>query len=59
MQAVRNVSLADYAKEEVTFRIEVESAMTAGEFASRLGESAAIQVDAVSAAEGNLSLRIR
>ena len=59
MTAVRNVSLADYAQEEVTFRIEIEEPLTADEFARRLGESAQIAVDAVSADEGNLALHIR
>jgi hypothetical protein len=59
MASVRNVSLADYAKEEVTFRIEIDEPLTADEFARRLGESAQIAVDAVSADEGNLALHIR
>lgn len=59
MTSVRNVSLADYAKEEVTFRIEIDEPLTADEFARRLSESAQIAVEAVSADEGNLALQIR
>lgn len=58
MAGVRNVSLADYAKEEVTFRIEVDQPMSPDEFSHRLSESAGARIDIASAAEGNLALRI-
>jgi hypothetical protein len=58
MSGVRNVTLADYAKEEVTFRIEVDDAITADDFARGLAESAGLEVEVVSASEEKLALRL-
>jgi hypothetical protein len=58
MTDVRNVTLADYAKEEVTFRIEIDNPMSTESFASRLAESAGVGVDVISATEGNLALSL-
>jgi hypothetical protein len=58
MSGVRNVSLADYAKEEVTFRIEVDQSISPEEFSQRLSDSAGARIEIASAAEGNLALRI-
>jgi len=58
MADVRNVSLADYAKEEVTFRIELDQPISAEAFARGLGESASMVISVVSSAPGSLSLRL-
>ncbi len=58
MQDVRNVSLADYAKEEVTFRIELDRTVQADAFARELSGAANLNVTVVSASAGNLSLRL-
>jgi len=58
MHGIANVSLADYAKEEVTFRLEVESPMTADDFAPKLSESAGSSASVATAEEGKLALRL-
>ena len=58
MHGIANVSLADYAKEEVTFRLEVESPMTADDFARSLSESAGSSASVATAEEGKLALRL-
>jgi hypothetical protein len=58
MSGVRNVTLADYAREEVTFRVEVEEAMTAEGFGEGLAESAGLRVEVLSTADDRLALRL-
>jgi hypothetical protein len=58
MQSIANVSLADYVKEEVTFRIEMESPVSAEEFARTLSDTAGTQAEVTSAEEGKLALRL-
>jgi len=58
MAGVRNVTLADYAKEEVAFRVEVENGMTAQGFGEGLAESSGLRVELVSVSENGLALRL-
>jgi hypothetical protein len=58
MRGIANVSLADYAKEEVTFRLEVESPMSADDFARSLSESAGSPASVAGTEEGKIALRL-
>jgi hypothetical protein len=58
MAEVRNVSLADYAREQVTFRIEVDQQTSAEDFARDLSEASSMDISVVNSAPGNLSLRL-
>jgi hypothetical protein len=58
MPDVRNVSLADYAREQVTFRIEVDRPVTAEDFARDLSEASSMVIGVVASEAGNLSLRL-
>jgi hypothetical protein len=58
MQSVANVSLADYVKEEVTFRIEMETPVSADEFARSLSDSVGTHAEVASSEEGKLALRL-
>ena len=58
MPGVRNVTLADYVKEEVTFRVEVDGSISSDAFSENLAKAAGIYVEIVSASEGNLSFRL-
>ena len=58
MADVRNVSLADYAREQVTFRIEVDRPTSAEDFARDLSEASSMDISVVTSAPGNLSLRL-
>ena len=58
MTDVRNVSLADYAREQVTFRIEVDRSTSAKDFARDLSEAASMDISVVTSTPGNLSLRL-
>jgi hypothetical protein len=58
MSGIANVSLADYAKEEVTFRLEIEQPMSADDFARHLSASTGSQAEVSAAAEGKLALRL-
>ncbi|HLF79476.1 MAG TPA: hypothetical protein VJB57_18500 [Dehalococcoidia bacterium] len=58
MRGIVNVSLADYAKEEVTFRLEVESPMSADDFARSLSESAGSSASVAGTEEGKIALRL-
>jgi len=55
---VRNVTLADYAKEEVTFRLELEESASVEEFTSELSQSAGQTLEVTAVAPGQLQLRI-
>jgi hypothetical protein len=58
MSGVANVTLADYAREEVTFRVEVQTPTSVEDFRRRLSQSAGSELDVVSASEGGLALRL-
>jgi hypothetical protein len=58
MTGVRNVTLADYAKEEVTFRVELESATPVSGFVQGLADAAGHQIEVVSADQDTVSLRL-
>lgn len=55
---VRNVTLADYAREEVTFRVEIIAATTAGDFTRELGSATGDILAIKAASPGQLHLRI-
>ncbi len=50
---VRNVTLADYTREEVTFRVEISDAIAVRSFATALGQGIGSHVEVVDAAAGN------
>ncbi len=56
MTGIENVTLADYAKEEVTFRVEIEPPTSLEDFRERLSQSADAQVEVVSSGEGTVAL---
>ena len=58
MMDVRNVTLADYAREEVTFRVELETLMTVDEFTQRLADAAGRHIEVVSAGQDTIALRL-
>jgi hypothetical protein len=58
MSGIANVSLADYAKEEVTFRLEVERPMTPDDFARSLSQSAGSEACVAASTDGKLALRL-
>lgn len=55
---IGNVMLADYAGEEVTFRLEAEEPMSPLTLAQRLGETAGIQTTLIEASDGMIRLQI-
>jgi hypothetical protein len=57
LAAVRNVTLADYTKDEVTFRVEVTEPVEAGRFADELSRSVGYALQATAASPGNLHLK--
>ena len=58
MDGIANVSLADYAKDEVTFRLEIEEPMTADDFARSFSESTGSAASVAATEEGKLALRL-
>jgi hypothetical protein len=58
VSGVKSVTLADYTREEVAFRLDLERPLTAGAFAGQLAESAGLAIDVADASESTLSLRI-
>jgi hypothetical protein len=58
VEGVKSVTLADYAREEVVFRIELEKPFTVGAFAEHLSETAGLPASVVEASENVLSVRI-
>jgi hypothetical protein len=58
MSGVGNVTLADYAKEEVTFRLEVDPPTSVDEFRERLSQSAGADIEVVTSAHDALTLRL-
>jgi hypothetical protein len=58
MPEIRNVTLADYAKEEVTFRVELDNELSAQDFTRKLGESSGNRMELVSANADTIALRL-
>ena len=55
---VHSVTLADYAREEVIFRVELEKAVSVVEFARQLSDTAGVPTEVTEASESTLSIRI-
>jgi hypothetical protein len=55
---VHSVTLADYAHEEVVFRVELEKPMSVAEFAHQLSETAGVSTNVLEASESAVSIRI-
>jgi hypothetical protein len=58
VSSVQTVTLADYAQEEVTFRIDLASPLDANDFAQQLGEAAGISTEVADANEAAVTLRL-
>jgi hypothetical protein len=58
VKGVDSVTLADYAQEEVTFRVEVLSDKDAGLFAREIAEAAGVNTTLVDAVDNGLIIRI-
>lgn len=58
MSGIGNVTLADYAKEEVTFRVEVDPATSVEDFRTRLSQSAGTNIEVVANSGETLALRL-
>src|SRR5690606_22385881 len=58
MEGIANVTLADYAKEEVTFRVEVSAPTSVDDFRDRLSQSSGNEIEVVGRREDGLSLRL-
>ncbi len=55
---VRNVTLADYAKEAVTFRVELNESIAVDDFTKELAQVGGQALEVVSVAPGELNLKI-
>lgn len=58
MSGIGNVTLADYASEEVTFRVEVDPPTSVEDFRSRLSQSAGASIEVVASDDEGLALRL-
>jgi hypothetical protein len=58
VNSVQTVTLADYAQEEVTFRIDLASPLDANDFAQQLGEAAGINTEVADANDAAVTLRV-
>ncbi len=58
MSGIGNVTLADYAREEVTFRVEVDPPTSVEDFRSRLSVSAGASIEVVASGGDGLALRL-
>ena len=58
IQGVHSVTLADYAREEVIFRVELEKPVSVVEFAHQLSDTAGVPTEVTEASESTLSIRI-
>ncbi len=58
VSSVQTVTLADYAQEEVTFRIDLTSPLNGGDFARQLAEAAGFDTEVVQVDASSLTLRI-
>ena len=55
---VHSVTLADYAREEVIFRVELERPVSVVDFSSQLSDTAGVPTEVTEASESTLSIRI-
>jgi hypothetical protein len=58
MGGVQGVTLADYAQEEVTFRVELTSPISALDFARDLSDAAGIHAEVTAVSDNSLTLRL-
>ncbi|HEU0072903.1 MAG TPA: hypothetical protein VFS30_02755 [Dehalococcoidia bacterium] len=58
VSSVQTVTLADYAQEEVTFRIDLATPLDASDFAQQLGEAAGISTEVAEANASAVTLRL-
>jgi hypothetical protein len=58
VSSVQTVTLADYAQEEVTFRIDLASPLDANDFAQQLGEAAGLSTEVAEANDAAVTLRV-
>jgi hypothetical protein len=58
LACIRNVTLADYAKEEVTFRVEMADATSVEEFANGLAQAGGQRFEVAGVSPGQLDLRV-
>ena len=58
INGVHSVTLADYAREEVIFRVELEKPVSVVEFAHQLSDTAGVPTEVTEASENTLSVRI-
>jgi hypothetical protein len=58
MSGIGNVTLADYAREEVTFRVEVDPPTSVEDFRDRLSISAGASIEVVASGNDGLALRL-
>jgi hypothetical protein len=58
VSSVQTVTLADYAQEEVTFRIDLASPLDANDFAQQLGEAAGVSAQVIESNAGAVTLRL-
>jgi hypothetical protein len=58
IKGVHSVTLADYAREEVIFRVELDQPMSVVEFAHHLSDTGGIATEVTEASESTLSIRI-
>ncbi len=59
MSGIDNVTLADYAREEVTFRVDVDPPTSVEDFRTRLSDSAAVGIEVITAGDDGLTLRLK
>ena len=58
LESVRNVTLADYTKEEVTFRVELTDSVSADEFRERLATAAGYGLALIAVEPDAIQLRL-
>jgi hypothetical protein len=58
VSCVQTVTLADYAQEEVTFRVDLASPLDANDFARELGEAAGLSTEVADASDVAVTLRV-
>ena len=58
MPGIRNVTLDDYAKEQVVFRVELAVPFAANDLAQRLADAVGQNIDVISAAGDRITLRL-
>jgi uncharacterized protein YpmS len=58
MSCIKNVTLADYAKEEVTFRVELHDATRVEDFVKDLSNAGSVTLEVTAVSPGELELHI-